>query len=320
MARTVGQLESVLGSHIPPDDSFIQTLNICLPRLYSMGNWRDLVLEAQVSTDHPYVSLPREYESVLASMIDGTPTSLSSRWQDLMIAGLQGNYNPDPIYGLVDDGTHPVMIDLAEGDADGDGDYNISVASIAPGVTNLPSTGAVHIIWQNPDEDAKSTTIELDGTASMATTETAGNGYKVIESIRFEDVPSLVRLSAVPVGTGTTFTLTEGRGNEVAEHRRYRVHHDGSDDVRVVQMLMRRKFTDLMDSTDIVPIGSYDLILHAILAHVAEINANLDDTDRHVAYCMGILENEMKAYRGALRPRVKIMPSGEGGLPTHNPL
>jgi len=321
MAKTVGQLETVLGHYIPSEESFVQALNLCLPRLFALGNWRDLVVEKSITTDHSYISLERGHESLLAGMVDGYPTDTSSRWQDYVTQGLYNSSGPAPIFGLVDDGTHPVEIDLAEGDDDND-EYDFKVTSIEPGVAAVPASGKVHIIYEGADGTDRVETFELDGSASMSTAYTTEvDAAKQIQSIRFENVPTMIQIQAVPLTVaGTTFRLTTGRGNEVAEHRRYRFYFDSVSATKTVTVLIRRKFIDLMNQTDIVPLGSYDLIKNALLAHVAEDNANLDDAERHWAYCLRILEGEMAAYRGSIRPKINLQPYGPGSTGTTNPI
>ena len=320
MAKTVGQLESILGHYIPPDDSFVRALNLCLPRLFAMGNWRDLVKEQSITVNYPYVSLDREYESMLAGVVDGYPSGASSQWQDYMVQGILGTSGPAPIFGLVDDGVHPVEIDLADGDDTND-EYDFLLSSIEPGETNLPDSGVVHITYEGADGTDRVESIELDGTASMTTAyTTAVNAAVQVHNVRFENVPFLVQIQAVPVTDGTTQRMTRGRGNEVSEHRRYRVRHADTDRTKTVSMLMKRKSLDYMLNTDIVPVSSYDLVKNALLAHVAEDNANLDDAERHWAYCAQMLEDQMAAYRGGIRPNVNLQPYGPASNGTYNPI
>lgn len=318
MARTVGQLEAVLGRHIPADEEFTDYLNMAMPRLHNMGNWRDLLHEAQYSTDHTYVALPREYENLVAGMVDGVPTKGSSRWSDYMALGIASTSGPPPLYGLIDDGLWPTMIELADGDATGDGDYTLTVVPVEP-ESVLPTTGRVYVTYQHVDESKTRYEFELDGSGSLSTPDAEGAGATRVEQVVFEDVPVLVELQAVPLTSGTTLSLTTGRGSEVAEHRRFRLNANVGT-AQTVAMLMKRRCLDFLNPTDIVPLGGYDIVKHALLGVIAEDNANLEDAAVHWGYCESLLEDEMAAYRGSIRPNINIDPTGGAGEPTYNTL
>jgi len=314
MATTLGHLESVLGRFVPSDDSFADYLNIVCPTLYALGNWKDLVEEQSLTTDHPYVALPREFDSVLAACVDDVPMIGSSRWQDYKTVGMAGAaYGPPTLYGLVDDGYHPTMIDLVDGDADGDGDYNFRIESDDPSETNLPTSGAVTIQWVDPDGDTNVSVLEMPAAAaSVATTETAGNGARIIKHIIFRDIAFDIKVIAEPVGTGSEFDLAKGRLNEVIRYRRYRLSNP-SDLNKTVTLLMKRRWFDLKSPSDIVYLSDMAVLKHGILGQVAEDNSDLEAAQYHWQKCRELLESEMHQYRGGIRIKANLNPTGNGG-------
>jgi hypothetical protein len=311
MAATVGTLQSVLSRYIPRDDSFAAFLNQVGPRLYALGNWRDLVHDEAVVTDVPYVSLPRDYEALLAGVVDSVPVVGSSRWQDYRNIGMAGNTRgPSLYFGLVDDGLRPTLLDLADGDATGDGDYDFKIEPAAPGETLLPSTGSVFIHWVDPDDDEHVTEYALNGAANVTSAFSSGNGAVRVRQVSFLDVPKLVKITAVPVTAGTEFKIADGRHDEIAEYRRYRM--DNSPQNRTVSMLLKRRWLNVKDATDVVRLSDINVIKHGLLAIIAEDASDLDAAQFHWGECVKVLETQIAHYRGAIRPRINFDPTGTG--------
>lgn len=72
-ALTASQISQQLGQYIEPGGDFLAALNQALPRIYSMGFWRDTVYEIQLDAGNGYVSLPEDTESVLSATVDNLP-------------------------------------------------------------------------------------------------------------------------------------------------------------------------------------------------------------------------------------------------------
>jgi hypothetical protein len=317
MAATVGYLEALLGRFVPSDDEFTDYLNMLGPTLYALGNWRDLVVEKVITTDHAYVGLPRGYEALLAAMIGGVPNLGSARWQDYKTVGMS-SVGPAPIFGLVDDGIRPVIIDLATGNATGDEDYNFKVEPDSPSATLLPSSGTVYIEWIDVDGATQSSELALDGSASVSTTEITGEGAKVVNQIIYRGVPEQVKVSAVPITSGDTFVISRGRLDELSESRRYRFANENSES-KEVTILMKRKWVDVKGPLDVVHLSTMAVMKHALLGQVAENNSDLDAAEFHWSKCREHLENEAHQHRGGIRIKVNLDPTGNGGNPIlHN--
>jgi hypothetical protein len=315
MATTVGNLHSVLSRYIPRDDDFAAYLNQLGPRLYALGNWRGTVHEEEIVTDHPYVALPRGYDNLLAGVVDDYPVVSSSRWQDYRNLGMVGtSRGPSLYFGLVDDGLRPTMIELSDGDATANGDYNFRIQPMAAGQSTLPSVGSVIIEWEKADGTLSLTEYALNGAASITSAFTSGNGATRILQITFLDVPQLIKVSAVPVTAGTTFKVAEGRLDEVAEYRRFRLENSSLN--RTVAMLMKRRWLNVKYATDVVHLADLNVIKHGLLGITAEDNSDLEAAEYHWNICNRLLEAEMAQYRGAVRPRINFDPSGTGAPAT----
>ena len=79
---TVAGVEEALNSYKSVGSSFIQQLNLILPRLYAMGMWRDLTYETTISSTDQNFTLPEEAESVLSALIDNDPAMARAQFHE----------------------------------------------------------------------------------------------------------------------------------------------------------------------------------------------------------------------------------------------
>lgn len=317
MAVTAGQLENLLTRYVPGGEDFYDYLNMVGPRLHALGNWRDLTHEIEISTDHPYFTIPRGFEAVLAGVVNDLPVRGSSRWQDYKTTGMLGtDKGPLPVYGMVDDGMRPAYIDLEDGDATEEGDYDISVKPQSP-ATALPDQGSVYVDYVSADGSSASYEFDLSGETDISTSFASGSGASKITQILFQDVPDVITVRVSPVSDGTSFDVAEGRGDEITRFRRFRFSNSDKT-VKKVSLLLKREFMPIVDAYDQVYLGDININKHGILAVVAEDNSDLEAAEYHWSLCSRLLENEMHAYRGSIKPRVKLDPTGDSGYPTIN--
>ncbi len=310
MPTSVGALQSALSRFVPRGDSFVAALNQVGPRLLALGNWRDTVKEVEVSTDHPYVALPRPYGSLLAGMVDSNPIGLSSQWHDYKIVGMASSTGPSALFGLIDDGVHPVMIDLRDGDATVQGDYQFRVDPVEHGKTTLPTEGSIIINYTTAGNIPRVARFNLNGSASMVVYYASGQGATSVERISYVDVPEIVKVSVFPVSSGTTFQISEGRLDEESEFRRFRL--ENSTRARRVAMLMKQRWLEVKFPRDLVPFSSTNLVKQGLLAVVAEDASDLEGATYHWQICEQILEREMSDYRGSIKPKLNFDPYGIG--------
>ena len=71
---TVAGVEEALSKYKTVGSSFIQELNLVMPRLYAMGMWRDLLYETTISTTDGNFTLPDDSESIVSAMVDDDPS------------------------------------------------------------------------------------------------------------------------------------------------------------------------------------------------------------------------------------------------------
>ena len=307
MAATVSALEKDLGQYVRADYEFLAQLNMVLPRLYNLGYWRDLVFEEAITTDHAYFALPRYAESVLAIMVDNDPMVTRAQWQDYRTCGFYTG-GPPPIYGAVDDGFAPVIIDLANDSET----YQIEVLPIAPNTT-LPTEGYVIVRYTREDEEVITRTFELGGEASIITTEGADEKVVSVQEIRFDRVPDYVQVKAIADSAdGTDLLLADGRGDDVARYRRFRLSNTNAAS-KTVYVLLKRRFEQLVSADDVVWLSDRNVIKHGLLASVAEDNADVERANYHWSVCNQLLEQEKDAHRGFVKPTLNIDFTGGAG-------
>jgi len=99
--------------------------------------------------------------------------------------------------------------------------------------------------------------------------------------------------------------------NKVGRYRRYRV--DVNNQKASLRLLLKRKFTSLLEPTDLIHISSLSAIKHAMLGNIAEENADLERANYHWSVCRGVLDEQLDAHRGAAKPAVRFDPTGSGG-------
>lgn len=304
-ALTVRAISKALSGYVRPDEDIVAKLNLVMPRVYAMGMWRDLLFDWQISTTNDYFSLPEHAESMLGCMLQDTPVDMQARWHDYRISGYASD-GPSPIYGVIDDGWHPTKEDLVT--AEDTDVYEIEIRPISPN-TNLPEDGSV-TVTVTLDSDA--TALEEYTFTGQAGTATSSNATIVgVSSIAFEDVAAAVEVVAVNQETDDEYTLAVLRGDGVARYRRFRFQNSTSA-TRDVKLLLKRAWQPVLVDTDIVHLGNLNAIKHGLLGMIAEDNADLERAQYHWTICRQLLDEELDAARGAVKPKLNLNPAGVG--------
>ena len=291
-----------------------------------MGYWRDLVYDETVVTNQPYFSLPEDSESLLGVTIDDSTTNIRSLWHDYRIGGsgslTRGN-GPDPLYGVVDDGYAPTVVDLDRTD-----EYTLYVRPMKEG-DNLPDCGRVIVTFLNSSGDLDEEIFQMDESTGLVGAKTDASR---ITSVVFDQVAFTVKVIAVKTTdvptidlssgsddwtNGLILTLARGEGNDVPRYRRYRLSNPSKLN-KIIRLLLKRKFRPLRHINDIVHLGNLNVLKHGLLGLLAEDNSDIERANYHWGTCRLLLEEEMDAHRGSARPTVKFNPVGEGARTVPN--
>jgi len=309
---TVAGVEEALSKFKSVGSSFIQELNLVLPRLYAMGMWRDLLFETTISTTDQNFTLPDDAEAIVSALIDNDPAAAKSQFHDYRITGRNKDGTTLFSYGIVDDGFVPTINELQA-----DKSYYIQVEPIKP-QTTIPRTSNNFITvtgLNNSSTPERITYTPNFDTASAAVSSTAQ--FTTIEEIRNGDssLVNPVRIVAVNAASASDQLelATVQEANKVNSYRRYRIGNHPSDTIKkTLRVLVKRKFKTLINSYDVVRPSNLNAIKHALLGSVAEENADLERANYHWNVCRQLLDEELDAYRGEAKPVLRFDPSGSG--------
>jgi hypothetical protein len=302
MAKTVNQLEAVLGSYVEPNGDFATALSQVLPRLYNLGFWRDLVFELSLPGTRGYISLPADAESVISCTVDGNPRMVRSMWHDVRITGRQPELSP--LFGIVDDGMYPVAVDVTDADDTIDGSVPVTIYA-APEGNNRGNWEAEEnaVIWIKVDKTGDTgfqvVTLEFNGGEWAATPVV---GFTKVLEISYSDLPQNVDIYVGDDATEPIATLPAGSG--VARFRRFRISESGDD--TVVHLLCKRAAPCDLTPDTVIYLSNFNALKHGLLARLSEDNADVERAEYHWQTCAKLLDEELDAFRGSARPALQL--------------
>lgn len=313
-ATTLGQLNSQLKSYTQPGTSFARYLNQALEVIYGMGIWRDLTIEGTFDCSAGYVTLPEEADSVLYATFNNQPARVHSLWHDYRAVG--DRYDSTLSFGLVDDGFKPLLVEIPEGATM---NFYLSPADSSLDKTTVfnDATNGEEIQFVAYDADGKKFLLKRDS-ENYYYSENPALIPVGFESISYSGLLNKYDVTTLIAGSSpTTVGLTTvGPGNGVCRFRRYRVPQATADSY--VHVLCKRQFLPVEKDSDIVYINNIAALKHALLAIVAEDNADLERSEIHWGKCRQILDEQLDQYRGPARPSLNLQMNGEGILATRN--
>jgi len=309
---TVAGVEEALSKFKSVGSSFIQELNLVLPRLYAMGMWRDLLFETVISSTDGNFTLPDDGESIISAMIDNDPVSSKTRFHDYRLTGRNSDGTTLFSYGIVDDGFAPSINEL-----DPSKSYHIKVEPIKP-QTSIPRTSSNFLTITGLSADSTPVMQTYTPSFDTAAPSTSSSiNFTTITEIRNGDssLPAPVLVSAVnnSDATDTLELAFVQEANKVSNYRRYRIGNDVANTTKkTMRLLIKRRFVPLINSSDIVRPSNLNAIKHGLLGNVAEENADLERANYHWGVCRRLLDEELDAYRGEAKPVLRFDPSGSG--------
>lgn len=306
-ALTVKAITKALGDYVRPDQDIVAKLNMVMPRLYSMGMWRDLLYDWSIETTNDYFTLPEHAESLLGALLDNSPVDMQAQWHDYRISGYASD-GPSPIFGVVDDGFHPVKEDIIY---DGT-NYGVEIEPISPNST-LPTEGSLTLFFSEGEaaSDASYTIdVPLGGQNSISAYLNELDGDATLKTISYSGIPEAIRVVAVKVGDSSVKTiLAEIKGDGVVRYRRFRFSNSNGS-TRNIKLLLKRAWEPILTKDDVVYLGNLNVIKHGLLGMLAEDNADLERAQYHWTICRQLLDEELDAARGAAKPKVRLQPTG----------
>lgn len=304
-ALTVKTITKALSGYVRPDEDIVAKLNMVMPRLYAMGMWRDLVFDWTIETDNDYFTLPEHSAGLLGALLDDAPVDMQARWHDYRISGY-AQEGVAPIFGIVDDGWIPTKEEIVISSVMDT--FEFAIKPTTPN-TNLPSEGKIVVEgWTSDglttDKTTKTVeTFELDGSAEMISD---SNMWMEITSIYFESVYAPV---AIVTNDADATVLAIVRGDGISRYRKFRFANPSAS-TRGIRLLLKRAWETVFSEDDFVYLGNLNAIKHGLLGMIAEDNADLERAQYHWSICRQLLDEELDEARGAVKPKVRLMPAG----------
>jgi hypothetical protein len=309
-ALTTNQLRNTLGSYVEAGGDFLASLNQVLARIYSTGTYRDLTVQYSLPVVDSHVTLPDDADSILHTMVDGSPVPVRALWHDFRSVGQ--NYDTgDLSWGLIDAGYWPTLKLLP-----------------TEGVNKLwvfPAASSPNILdWVPLDDGSSITVIASDGSklyqsvtdpnpgAEPALEFPVGVSVTSIVSISFDGLTASFDIRVDGGGDPETTIATVGPNNGATRYRRFRLNR-ATDGETVVHVLCKRAFKLLEDDDDICYVANIGALKHGLLGRIAEDNADLERANYHWQLCTKLLDEEAASATGAAQPRLNIDPFGTGG-------
>jgi len=319
-------LLEVCGSRGANSTQFRKELNLALPRLYNMGMWRDLLFEHVVSTAATTFTIPDNAESIISALLDpdssttdySYPQAVKAQFYDHRLFGRDDDGDVMQAVGIVDDGYSATVEEPVDGKT-----YRLKLQPINP-TTVLPSSGTVHVTFSDGTNTSlpDSATTSGDGGKFTCGSEssdpylrTTADDITSISEIRVgtTELSTPVKLTWEEEGSSTSLVAANNlqQANQITRYRRYRVSNNESKTMSL-RLLLKRKFRQLLSSTDVVYVSSLNAIKHAMLGNTAEDSADLERANYHWGICRAILDEQLDAHRGAAKPMISFDPSGVG--------
>lgn len=317
-AHTVAQLEDILGSgeykYFSPGGNFLGALKQVYPRLIDMGLWRDMAYEVSMSGQYGYISLPADTDAVLACTINDFPRNTRSQWHDVKITGRQAILSG--YYGIVDDGFHPVLLDMKEvegvaetADVVGEAIFFAYPAGTTTAITSFAGT----ITITGKDVDGRTLSETNDTGIALTDVEVEVTDPLVeITSIIYNDIPYPVDVVCSTFPTKVIATLPAGSG--VYRVRRFRTSNKEPD--TTVHLLVKRGAPSDITEDTIIYLGNIGALKHGLLGLIAEDNADLERANFHWGMAGKLLDQELASIFGAAKPTLRFSDPAAGGV--HN--
>jgi hypothetical protein len=321
-AYTVAQLSSMLAigeyNYVAPGGSFTQALSQVLPRIMAMGLWRDTVYEVSLPNKYGYVSLPADTDTVLAATVNGRARAVRSMWHDIRITGRHAVMSA--YYGVVDDGWHPVLLDMKEAqdvtseeDVEAVTEIYAYYAGTDDGVPTSSFTGQVQVKVR--ESLTSSAQADLTASTSGSYTLSSANGFYSVDSIVYSDVPFPIDL--VTSADTSLVIATVPAGSGVLRFRRFRTSQPSAESY--VHLLVKRAAPMNLTDDTIIYLGNIGAIKHGLLGLIAEDNADIERAGFHWGMCGKLLDEELRSILGAAKPTLNVDLSGSGSaLPIYN--
>lgn len=305
-AYTISQLEDILGKYADSNSlSFREMMAQVLPRIYSMGIWPELCYETSFSGEHGYISLPLDTAGVLACTVNDRPRPARSLWHDVRISGRSASLSS--YYGIVDDGYHPVLLDMKDVQGVATEEDVVGPSSLHAYVSGTTGRAAfdsfsgqlkVSIV----DEDNYVTDLAAANEGGDLSFQSPADDIVRITSIAYNDI--LTPFDLVDPNFPTKVIATIPPGSGVLRFRRFRTPEKSAE--CIVHLLLKRDAPSYIADDTVIHLGNIGAIKNAMMAIIEEDSGNLQKSQPWWAEVEKILDEELQAKMGAAKPTLRL--------------
>lgn len=312
-AHTVQQLESLLRTgeftYFAQGGNFLGAMRQVYPRLVDMGLWRDMAYEISLSGQYGYVSLPGDTDAVLACTINNFPRNTRSQWHDIRLTGRQATLSG--YYGIVDDGYHPVLLDMKDVQGTDEVEAVTQLDAYLHGTTTPVSMddeylGRIALVGKTAA--GRAATLEQSYSGDLILT--ADPGITSITSITYDEVPADFDLVDPDFPDKIIATVPTGSG--VLRFRRFRTSNKDAN--CTVHLLVKRGAPSHMTESTVLHLGNLGALKHGLMGLIAEDDADLERANFHWGMAGKLLDQELASIFGSAKPTIKIHDPAAGNV------
>lgn len=310
---TLASVRRILGDLFTSAD-FAPFLNQAIERIVNGGLWRGTISYAAFPSVNEYFTLPYPFLSVLGAQWFRSPVPVFSQFHDFMSNGPGQPMLGQPPQGIVED--------MGDGYAT---------------MTDPPTAGSTLLIKPDLLIDSGrvfrfygvSNGLEIFDVNGMGMNITVNypstSNATVFDQVTGIQVPVNADGSSAMVGGWTLYSVAPGTGTQTKlsyyypsettpQYRRYRIGVTSAANTQVpnaVTVLVRRRFMPVTKETDWVIPGNIGALKFAMQAIDSEAAKN--PAEGLWDQCYKILNNELHATRGAVRPEISMDAWGDMG-------
>lgn len=298
---TVADVRSQLEPQFGPN-SFIQALNEVMERYTKSGKWKGAVLEVDFPSSTGFVTLPYEFESVLAMTYNRMPALTYTQFHSYMINGpgeLQDSLN-----------WPGVLVDMGDGFPT---QANITTVGVLKIVTNADDDGKQIRLYGRDQND--SVIFGTDGVEGELVTCAAPfvnttQQFSVVTGIQATPDPLTVMQRFWSLyDAGNNLLSTYYPGESRPSYRRYQTGQAEN----AIRLICQRRFIRVRNESDWVVPGNIPALRAGFWAWKFENGSDVDKAEQSWARGYQLLNEEAKNSRGGAIPSTSFINWGVMG-------
>ena len=276
------QLEPQFG-----EQSFLQILNEVCERVTKSGKWKGSILEVDFPSSDGFITLPYEFEAVLAMTYNRVPALTYTQFHTYMING------PGEVLDSLN--WAGVLIDMGDGFAT---QANIQTVGVLKVTTNVADDGKQIRLFGKDQNGAD--IFDADGLLGESVTCAAPfvnttNQFSVVTGIQATPDPSTVMQKAWALyDAGNNLIGSYYPGESRPSYRRYQTGQAEN----AIRLICQRRFIRMRNESDWVIPGNIPALRAGFWAWKFEDGSDSQKAEENWARCINLLNQEAKYARG----------------------